>query len=173
MAFLYAGLGIAMISGIAAMMEVANNVSKFNVISGIKPDKYIEADLAKHDRRFLEIINKPTAPKSDICNYIIDQTATMRLSLLNAGLTSEEIDIKYPIYIDKFIDDNNQEIPITTNSKNERVQGSCVLLNTDLNHRVLINKNKTENSIYYYALFSCYLDPENEKPYCNFEENEK
>ena len=61
MAFLYAGLGIAMISGIAAMMEVANNVSNFNVISGIKLDKYIEADLAKHDRRFLEIINNPTA----------------------------------------------------------------------------------------------------------------
>ena len=104
MTFLYAGLGIAMISGIAAMMEVANNVSKFNVISGIKPDKYIDGGLAKHDRRFLEIINKPTAPKSDICNYIIDQTATKRLSLLNAGFTSEEIDIEYPIYFDKFRD---------------------------------------------------------------------
>ena len=171
MAFLYAGLGIAMISGIAAMMEVANNVSKFNVISAIKPDKYIDSGLAKHDIRFLEIINKPTAPKSDICNYIIDQTATKRSSLLNAGFTSEEIDLQYPIYFDKFKDDNNQEIPFTTNSKNERVQGSCVLINTDLNHRVLINKNKNENSIYYYALFSCYLD--DDKPYCNFEDNEK
>ena len=169
MAFLYAGLGVAMISGIAAMMEVATNVSKFNVISGIKPDKYIDAGLAKHDRRFLEIINNPIAPKSDICNYIIDQTDTKRSSLLNAGLSSEEINRDYPIYFDKFIDDNNQEIPITTNSKNERVQGSCVLINTDLKHRVLINKNYTENSFYHYALFSCYLS--DDKPYCDFEEN--
>ena len=51
MIFLYAGLGMAMISGIVAMMEVANNVSNFNVISGIRQDKYIEADLARHDRR--------------------------------------------------------------------------------------------------------------------------
>ena len=168
MAFLYAGLGIAMISGIAAMMEVANNVSKFNVISGIKPDKYIDAGLAKHDRRLLEIINKPTAPKSDICNYIIDQTATKRFSLLNAGLTLEEINRDFPVYFDSLII-NNQKIPYTTSSKDERIKGSCVLINTDLKHRVLINKNITENSVYHYALFSCYLN--DDKPYCDFEEN--
>ena len=170
MIFLYAGLGMAMISGIVAMMEVANNVSNFNVISGIKPDKYIEADLARHDRRFLEIINNPNAPTSDICNYIIDQTDIKRLTLKNQGFSAEEINREVPVYFDSLII-NNQKIPYTTTSKNERIQGSCVLINTDLKHRVLINKNKTEKSIYYYALFSCYL--EDDKPYCNFEENEK
>ena len=166
MTFLYAGLGIIMISGIAAMMQVANNVSKFNVISGIKPDKYIKANLAKYDRRLLNIINNPIAPKSDICNYVIAQTEIQRESLKNAGLSKAEIDREAPIYFDSVIV-NNQKIPNRTLSKDERIIGSCVLLNTDLKHRVLINKNNSKNRIYNFSLFSCHLD----KAICNFEEN--
>ena len=167
MVFLYAGLGIAMISGISAMMEVANNVSNFNLISGIKQDKYISAGLARYDRRFLKIINDPSAPKSDICKYIIDQTEIERLSLLNAGLSSEEINREAPIYFDGLFV-NNQKIPYNTLSNDERIKGSCILLNTDLNHRVLINRNNSNNRIYNYALFSCSLE---DKAYCDFEEN--
>ena len=57
-----------MISGIAAMMEVASNVSKFTIISAVKSDKYISANLSKYDRRFLKIINDPSAPESNICS---------------------------------------------------------------------------------------------------------
>ena len=41
MVFLYGALGVLMISGIAAMMEVASNLSNFTQISAIKSDKYI------------------------------------------------------------------------------------------------------------------------------------
>ena len=167
MTFLYAGLGIVMISGIAAMMQVANNVSNLNVISGIKPDKYINANLAKHDRRILKIINNPNAPKSDICNYVIAQTAIQRQSLLNAGSTKAEIDREAPIYFDSLIV-NNQKISNKTLSKDERVIGSCVLINTDLGHRVLINKNNSKNDIYNYSLFSCEIS---DRAICSFEEN--
>ena len=167
MTFLYAGLGIVMISGIAAMMQVANNVSKLNVISGIKPDKYINANLAKHDRRILNIINNPSAPKSDICNYVIAQTEIQRISFQNAGFSKAEIDREAPIYFDSLIV-NNQKIPYNTLSKDERIIGSCVLINTDLKHRVLINKNNSINRIYNFSLFSCYLK---DKSICNFEEN--
>ena len=167
MTYLYAGLGIVMISGIAAMMQVANNVSKFNVISGIKPDQYINASLAKYDRSLLNIINNPIAPKYDICNYVISQTEIKRKSLQNAGLSKAEIDRVAPIYIDSVIV-NKQKIPYKTFSKDERIIGSCVLINTDLNHRVLINKNSSKNSIYNFSLFSCStLD----NSICNFEEN--
>ena len=106
MVYLYAGLGIVMISGITAMMQVANNVSNFNLISAIKTDKYVTADLAKHDRRFLKIINDPTAPKSDICKYIYSQIEIERLSLLNQGISSEQINKIAPIYLDSLsIDD--------------------------------------------------------------------
>ena len=167
MTFLYAGLGIVMISGIAAMMQVANNVSKFNVISGIKPDEYINANLAKYDRRLLNIINNPMAPKYDICNYVIEQTDIKRRSLQNTGLSKEEIDREAPIYLDSVIV-NNQKMPYKTFSKDERIIGSCVLINTDLKHRVLINKNNSKNRIYNFSLFSCYLL---DKAICNFGEN--
>ena len=48
-----------------------------------------------------------------------------------------------------------------------RLLGSCVLVNNDLKHRVLINKNTSINKIYEYSLFSCYLD---KNSYCDFEE---
>jgi len=167
MVFLYGALGFLMISGIAAMIEVASSVSKFTQISAIKPDRYIAANLSKNDRRFLKIINDPSAPKSNICNYIVDQTKVERLSLLNAGLSPEEIDRIAPIYL-SFLKINNQEIPLKTKSKDKRIIGSCVLINNELNHRVLINKNTSKNKIYEYSLFSCYF---NEIANCYFEEN--
>ena len=169
MVFLYGALGVLMISGIAAMMEVASNLSNFTQISAIKSDKYIAANLAKNDRYFLKIINDPSAPKSNICDYVIDQINVERSSLLNQGLSSKEIDKKAPIYL-SFLKINNQEIPFKTTSKDKRIQGSCVLINNELKHRVLINKNTSQNKIYEYSLFSCYID---EKEYCNCEENNK
>ena len=169
MVFLYGALGVLMISGIAAMMEVASNLSNFTQISAIKSDKYIAANLAKNDRYLLKIINDPSAPKSNICDYVIDQINVDRSSLFNAGLSQKEIDKKAPIYL-SFLKINNQEIPFKTTSKDKRIQGSCVLINNELKHRVLINKNTSNNKIYEYSLFSCYID---EKEYCNFEENNK
>ena len=168
MVYLYAGLGIVMISGITAMMQVANNVSNFTLISAIKTDKYVTADLAKHDRRFLKIINDPTAPKSDICKYIYSQIEMERLSLLNQGISSEQINKIAPIYLDSLsIDD--KVVPYRTNSKDKRISGSCVLVNNDLKHRVLINKNTSStNNIYDYSMFSCYFE---DKDICDFEEN--
>ena len=167
MVFLYAALGTLMITGIAAMMEVASNVSKFTIISGFKSDKYTEASLSKNDRLFLEMINDPSAPKSNICDYIVNQINVERLSLLNTGLSSEAIDRNAPIYFSK-IKIDGQEIPYKTNSKDIRLLGSCVLVNNDLKHRVLINKNTSINKIYEYSLFSCYLD---KNSYCDFEED--
>ena len=167
MVYLYAGLGMVMISGITAMMQVANNVSNFNLISAIKPDKYVSADLAKHDKRFLILINDPMAPKSDICKYIYNQIEVERLSLLNQGISSEKINKLAPIYSDSLLI-NNQEVPYKTYSQDKRISGSCVLVNNDLKHRVLINKNSSTNAIYYYSMFSCYFE---DKDICDFEEN--
>ena len=71
MVYLYAGLGIVMITGISAMMQVTNNISKLNLVSQFKSDSYKSAKLSKYDRYFLEKINNPAAPNSDICKYII------------------------------------------------------------------------------------------------------
>ena len=156
-----------MILGISAMMEVASNVSKLTIISDIKSDKYIAANLSKNDRRFLKIINDPSAPKSNICDYVVDQINIERSSLLNAGLSQEEINRNAPIYFSS-LKLNNQEIPYKTTSKDKRILGSCVLINNELKHRVLINNDTSKNKIYEYSLFSCYF---NEIANCYFEEN--
>ena len=49
--------------------------------------------------------------------------------------------------------------------KRGNVLGSCALVNTSINHRVLIKKNDTLNT---FSLFSCSLEGE---VFCNFEEN--
>ena len=51
-----------------------------------------------------------------------------------------------------------------TPSKNSLFLGSCVLVNKEINHRVLINKN----SIGSFNLFSCYLK---DQTFCPYEVN--
>ena len=41
MAILYIGLGIAMVSGISAMMQIGNNVNNLMLLSTFKQDKYL------------------------------------------------------------------------------------------------------------------------------------
>ena len=51
-----------------------------------------------------------------------------------------------------------------TPSENSLFLGSCVLVNMELNHRVLINKNKFGR----FNLFSCYLK---DQTFCPYEVN--
>ena len=43
MAILYLGLGIAMISGISAMMQIGNNINNLMLLSTFKKDDYYES----------------------------------------------------------------------------------------------------------------------------------
>ena len=42
MAFLYVGLGIAMVSGISAMMQIGNNVNNLMLLSTFKRNEYYD-----------------------------------------------------------------------------------------------------------------------------------
>ncbi len=166
MAYLYAGLGIVMITGISAMMQVANNISSFNLVSQFKSDNYKSAKLSKYDRYFLKKINDSSAPKEEICKYIITEIDKDRQQLINSGKKTAEVNEIYPIYYDG-ITVNNIKKTYKTTSMDERLFGSCILLNSELKHRVLINKNNSGDKVYPYSLFSCYL----ENAFCSFEEN--
>ena len=166
MAYLYAGLGIAMLTGISAMMQVANNISNFNVVSQFKSDSYKSANLSKYDRYFLDKINDASAPNSNICEYIINEIDDDRILLINSGMKMEDVNKIRPIYSDG-IKKNNIKQKYTTPSMDHRLIGSCILFNSDLKHRVLINRNNSVSNSYPYSLFSCYRDAE----YCSFEEN--
>ena len=71
MSYLYAGLGIAMLSGIIAMMRIGNNIDKF-VNSIAKENEifrdYIESNSPSYDKEIIKILyqDSSTIPNTGI-----------------------------------------------------------------------------------------------------------
>ena len=139
MAFLYIGLGFAMISGISAMMQIGNNVNNLMLLSTFKQNEYYESNLPSYDRRIMDILNNYSGADVDVCSNI---KANLSDSLYEDG--------------ELFLSTGTQ-----TPSTNSLFLGSCVLVNKEINHRVLINKNSLGN----FNLFSCYLKDQTFCPY--------
>ena len=139
MAIIYLGLGIAMISGISAMMQIGNNINNLMLLSTFKKDDYYESSLPNYDRRILDILNNYSGIDSNVCSTIKE----------NIGETLYEDG-------DIFLSTGTQ-----TPSTNSLFIGSCVLVNKNLNHRLLISKT----NIGTFNLFSCYLKDETFCPY--------
>ena len=142
MAILYIGLGIAMVSGISAMIQIGNNVNNLMLLSTFKQNEYYESNLPSYDRRILYFLNNYSGSDSDVCSNI----------KLNLSDTLYEDG-------DLFLSTGTQ-----TPSTNSLFLGSCVLVNKEINHRVLINKN----SLGTFNLFSCYLK---DQTFCPYEVN--
>ena len=142
MTFLYIGLGIAMVSGISAMMQIGNNVNNLMLLSTFKQNEYFESNLPSYDRRILDILNNYSGSDADVCSNV-------KLNLSGSLYDPGEL----------FLSTGTQ-----TPSTNALFLGSCVLVNKEINHRVLINKN----SIGSFNLFSCYLK---DQTFCPYEVN--
>ena len=142
MTFLYIGLGIAMVSGISAMMQIGNNVNNLMLLSTFKQNEYYESNLPSYDRRILDILNNYSGSDADVCSNV---KLNLSDSLYEPG--------------DLFLSTGTQ-----TPSTNSLFLGSCVLVNKEINHRVLINKN----SLGSFNLFSCYLK---DQTFCPYEVN--
>ena len=139
MAILYIGLGFAMISGISAMMQIGNNVNNLMLLSTFKQNNYYESSLPSYDRRILDILNNYSGSAEEVCSNV---KANISDTLYEDG--------------ELFLSTGTQ-----TPSTNSLFLGSCVLVNKEINHRVLINKN----SLGTFNLFSCYLKDETFCPY--------
>tara|TARA_B100000963_G_C22441637_1_gene586868 strand:+ start:358 stop:777 length:420 start_codon:yes stop_codon:yes gene_type:complete len=138
MTFLYMGLGIVMITGISAMMQIASNLDNLMFISTFKENEYYRSSLPRRDRHIIEFLNNYSFSDSEVCKKV-----------------KENINDTF----DAFYDDNEKSTP----SESSLFMDSCILVDTEDNHRVLIKKNNLET----FNLFSCYL-PNNEN-YCPFE----
>ena len=143
MVYLYAGLGIAMISGIAAMLQIGTNLNKLSPLSALKVESYV-GELPSYDRKIMKLLYTQSVPNDNICSYIKDS-------------------IDDPKYEDGNI---FPETLKQTYSKNKFFAESCVLVSTQAKHRVLIIPNTGLD--YKYGFFSCSID---KKPYCEFETN--
>ena len=142
MAFLYVGLGIAMVSGISAMMQIGNNINNLTLLSGFKENEYYQSSLPSYDRRIVNFLNNYSGIDSDVC-------LKTKENLSETSYEQGEI----------FLSTGTQ-----TPSENTLFIGSCVLVNRELNHRVLIKKSSDGD----FNLFSCYLKGET---FCPFEVN--
>ena len=139
MTFLYLGLGIAMISGISAMMQIGNNLNNLMLLSNFKRNEYYESNLPSYDRRILTILSNYTGPDSEVCSYLKENITD---TLYEDG--------------ELFLSTGTQ-----TPSRSSLFYESCILVNKELNHRVLIKKNNLQS----FNLFSCYLKNETFCPY--------
>jgi len=139
MTILYVGLGIAMVSGISAMMQIGNNINNLMLLSTFKKDEYYQSNLPSYDRRIMDILNNYSGSDADVCS-------NLKVNLSDSLYEDGEL----------FISTGTQ-----TPSINPLFIGSCVLVNKEINHRVLINKNDLGS----YNLFSCYLKDETFCPY--------
>ena len=131
MAFLYVGLGLAMISGISAMMQLGNNINNLQLIIGFKQDQYYQSSLPIYDKEIMNFLNTYSGLDTEVCLKLKE----------NFSETSYE----------------PGEIP----PKNTFFSGSCVLVNANRNHRVLIKKSDDGA----FSLFSCYFKEETFCPY--------
>ncbi len=142
MTFLYIGLGIAMVSGISAMMQVGNNVNNLMLLSTFKQNEYYQSNLPSYDRRIMNILSNYSGSDANVCS-------NLKVNLSDSLYEDGEL----------FLSTGTQ-----TPSTNPIFVGSCVLVNKEINHRVLINKNSLGD----FNLFSCYLK---DQTFCPYEVN--
>lgn len=140
MAILYIGLGVAMVSGITAMMQIGNNLNNLMLLSTFKKNEYYNSNLPSYDRRILDFLNNYSGSDADVCS-------NLKVNLSDSLYEEGEL----------FLSTGTQ-----TPSINSLFIGSCVLVNKEINHRVLINKNDLGS----FNLFSCYLK---DQTYCPYE----
>ena len=131
-----------MISGISAMMKIGNNVNNLMLFNTFKQSDYYQSSLPSYDRRIMAILDNYSSLDQDVCLNIKEKLSD---TLYEEG--------------ELFLSTGTQ-----TPSLNSLFVGSCVLLNKDLKHRVIINKT----NIGTFSLFSCFLKDET---FCPYEEN--
>jgi len=142
MAFLYVSLGLAMISGISAMMQLGTNINNLTLLSNFKENEYFQSSIPNYDRRIMNFLNNYSGLDSEVC-------LKTKQNLSETFYAEGEI----------FLSTGTQ-----TPSENNLFLGSCVIVNKELNHRVIIKKFPDGT----FSFFSCYLKDE---PFCPFEIN--
>ena len=138
MVILYVGLGMAMITGISAMFRIANNIYNLNSISYFKQSEYFQTILPTNDKKIIEFLNDYSDSNADVCSKVKEELNKLKN-------TDYSPDAKTP------------------DRRNPFFGNSCALVDKDLRHRVLINKNQNGN----YTLFSCYL--KKSANFCSYE----
>ena len=123
MTILYIALGMAMISGISAMMQIRRNVNNSMLLSAVKQNEYYQSSLPSYDRSIMNILDNYSGPGDEVCS-----------------------EVKGKINNNQYEDG---EIFLTTGTQPPSLHplfsDSCVLVNKEINQRVLITKDNLRN----------------------------
>lgn len=118
MTYLYAALGISMISGIGIMFKINNTINNRVFLSQYIGDKYNEK-IAKYDRKIIEKFYLPSVPDKEICSFLIS----------SADLAAYTLGEKTP-------------------SENSRLFSSCSIVSQSVKHRVIIDTSNEKSKKY-------------------------
>ena len=70
MTILYIGLGMAMITGISAMMQIGRNVNNSMLLSALKQNEYYQSSLPSYDRSIMNILDNYSGPGYEVCSEV-------------------------------------------------------------------------------------------------------
>ena len=145
MHYLYAFMGIAMVSGIVSMLEISTSLSNQSLVTAPAPDTYFanDSNAPAVDRAFLQALTTKADSSwqkgSEFCNELkIEATKISNLA-------------------------SNYVVQERSKSTHPKLSSSCTLISPT--HRVIISySNPTVNT---YGLFSCRTES---SLYCAFED---
>ena len=149
MTYLYAVLGILMMSGIISIFNMSLNITSQPLKAVFPENNYQKNKFDLKDKLFLELLQNS------------DNTWG------NGKELCEKIKLEINDISKNYSDIRNYQLSIMSPSENERIIDACTF--SDSNHRVLIKSKNLENKSYNY--FSCMINLE--KGYCDFEDNQK
>jgi len=143
MTYLYAGLGIAMLTAVMAMFQIAMGLTQQRIVSKPPQDTYVKPDWKFNDRQFLRLINAMNAGSvpASTCDKIKDVIDKDKQKLPD----DQEFSDLYAY------DDQG----LVISSSHFRLTGACALALPNGNHRVLIAPAPAGAKGY--RLFSCLI----------------
>jgi len=152
MTYLYAGLGLAMLTAVMAMFQVAMGLTQQQIVSQPPQDRYLNSVGRSNDRKFLRlmnVINAGSGPGST-CDKIKDVI---------------DKDKQKPSINQEFHDLYAYGQGLVISSSHFRLDGACALPNGS--HRVLIAPAPAGAKGY--RLFSCLITGSDDQ--CGFEKS--
>jgi hypothetical protein len=146
MAYLYAGLGVAMLAGIMAIFEMGLALKGQSLIPS-PADAYLsDPGVKEMDQNLLRLLNNNPAP------VVQGLESTLLCNALNAAYKT-----RYPAKVNPWVEDLRPQI-------NNAWLNACVMNNGS--HRVLIVPELVNESIPY-QFYSCVIDDGEDR--CSFE----
>ena len=148
MVYLYAGLGVLMLSGIMAIFEMGLSLTGQSMLPTPSDDYLQDSDIKMSDKRLMELLSNPDVVNQGLANQALCTALVESYSVKYPGQSTWKSDHRMPIDQGRWI-------------------RSCQL--NRRSHRIVILPPDPGHSSTPYKLFSCILTAGYDQ--CSFERN--